>query len=394
VPDFIFAATDSAGNNVQGKTTAIDMASAVVQVAAMGYSLLQIELAAHPQPTQPTPFTGPQVQSNTIQMGAEANRQTTVQMDPISVPQSAAREPQKQTDLLKADAAQRMKVEKDLTRLGMRPDEIRRLVNASATTFEADPNSLPILTASPAATSAQFQSPSASKSKRVSASSLSSLESFAAQLNSASAAKSTAAVREVHLDLPPFRESSVAESVQAEALLRDASMMRRREKFKEAELKVREAIVLTPKDGAALELLGDILQGVGRVDEALAAYKRATEADSKRANAERKYGDLLMRQQNWNFADPEAVAPNRWLNSILSLLPGVGQAFNGDWAKAATFFILDVVCILLLFYSPWAVNKPGSHVRPITLASFALTIVTYIAAVMDSNISAARKRIG
>jgi tetratricopeptide (TPR) repeat protein len=184
----------------------------------------------------------------------------------------------------------------------------------------------------------------------------------------------------------------VAETIKAEGILRDASMLRRKEKFRDAEAKAREAIALTPSDAAALELLGDILQGVGKVDEALAAYKRATEADAKRSSAERKYGDLLMRQQNWNFGDPEAAPPNRWLNSILSLcLPGVGQAINGDWVKAICFFALDLVCAFLLFYSPWAVAQKGSHAGPITLASFALTIVTYIVSFIDSNISAARK---
>ncbi len=137
-------------------------------------------------------------------------------------------------------------------------------------------------------------------------------------------------------------------------------------------------------------MLGDILQGVGRVDEALAAYKRATEADAKRTAAERKYGDLLMRQQNWNFADPEAVAPNRWLNSIVSLLPGVGQAFNGDWVKAIVFFVLDLICALMI----WLATKTDSHVpRTVMFAALAFAIVTYLAALMDSNIAVARKRM-
>lgn len=375
MPEFLFAAGDTAGNKVQGQVAAVDMTGAVAQVAAMGYTLLHIELVGQPEPTPAVP---PADYASNRQPPAAAIA-TTIKPEPVQ-------------DVLKADSARRMKVESELTALGMSAEEIRRLVNASASTFEADPNAQPLLVPSRANPSLTppLAPKSSAKSNRITAASL---ESFASQLNSANAARSTAAVRDVQLGLPEFRESSTAETIQAETLLRDGSMLRRREKFHDAEAKVREAIFLTPKDAAALELLGDILQGVGKVDEALAAYKRATEADSKRASAERKYGELLMRQQNWNFADPEAVAPNRWLNSILSLcLPGVGQVYNGDWAKAIVFFALDLLCGFLLLYSPWAVTKKGSHVGTMTLALFALTIVTYIAALMDSNITAARKR--
>jgi len=394
VPDFIFAATDSSGNKVQGKATADDMGAAVLQVAGMGYSLLHIELVS-----PPVQNAVPQLQNTTTQMAAQPapqpppvrlppSQQVTTQIAPQPAATHADPAPQKQADLLRVDAAKRMKAESDLSRLGMSPDEIRRLMDASATTFEADPkamlNQMPLPSGAPAQLPLV---PGSAKSKRVSASSL---ESFAAQLNSTNAARNNAAIREVNLGLPEFRESTTAETIQAETLLRDASMLRRREKFKDAEQKARQAIALTPKDAAALELLGDILQGVGRVDEAIAAYKRAVEADPKRTAAERKYGDLLMRQQNWNFGDPEAVAPNRWLNSILSLLPGVGQLFNGDWVKAGLFFTLDLICGTMI----WMVTKPGPHSRSIELAAVVLTIVTYISAIMDSNISTNRKRTG
>lgn len=371
MPEFLFAATDAAGKSVQGKAAADDMSVAVAQISSMGYTLLHIELSASPAP------------GLTDAPGSEPQPSTPIALQPAA----AAEPPSPPKDLLKSDADRRRKLEQELVALGMSPDEIKRLINANANTTEADTGSMPMPVAIPSHSKPGAPATSASKGRKVTASSL---ESFAAQLTTDMAAKNKATVSSVNLGLPAFRESTTAEVIQAEALLREASMLRRREKFRDAEQKAREAIALTPKDPAALELLGDILQGVARVDEALSAYKRATEADPKRGSAERKYGDLLMRQQNWNFADPEAVAPNRWLNTILSLCPGLGQVYNGEIGKAIVFFCLDALCVGLLF---WAVDQKVTRVSPLTISIFGLTFATYIAAMIDSNISAAKRRL-
>ena len=188
--------------------------------------------------------------------------------------------------------------------------------------------------------------------------------------------------------LPEFRESSVQEVRAAETLLRDASMLRRREKFGEAEAKCREALELSPRDAAALEMLGDILQGVARIDEALAAYKRAREADPRRSSAEKKYADLLMRQENWVGYDPEALTPpNARLAVLLSLLlPGAGQFFYGSYIKGAVILLLDTLCIYLLAASPWGFPGSRQHggLHTSLIAIFAFAFVVYVGAVADT----------
>lgn len=404
---YLFAATDRMGNAIRGAVEAADMSDAVNQIARMGYTLLQVQAADAPQAsTTQAPVAGPPSATTSVsppptQPPSPTQTQILPGMAPAQQiparPQPVSPEPTQTMppvasgatqDILQADMAKRRKVEADLVRMGMTPDEIRRLLNASATTSN-DVAKTPV----PIATSLPVSAPAASaRSKRVTAASL---ESFAAELTSANAAKNVQSVENVRLNLPDFRESTMDEVRKSEALLREASMLRRRERYREAEAKCREALTLTPKDAAALELLGDLLQGVGRVDEALAAYQRATQADSTRVSAEKKYGDLLMRQQNWNFADPEATVPNRWFNSIVSLLlPGTGQAWNGEWGKALMFFALDLLCIYLLFWSPWAVTHPKKHDITLTLGSFILLFVIDIAALVDSNLVAARKRAG
>lgn len=215
------------------------------------------------------------------------------------------------------------------------------------------------------------------------------MEGLAAELLSAKAEAQARAVEQVSLGLPDFRDSSPQEIRQAEGLLREASMFRRREKFRDAEAKCREALNYAPKDAAALELLGDLMQGVGKINEALAAYKRAQKADPKRSSAERKYADLLMLQQSWNRLDPEAVPKNGYVAVMLSLLlPGAGQIYNGEYGKGVFFLLATTFCVFLLAWSPW--GFPAEHGRHHLTISFMICVVisaaVYIVALIDANV--------
>ena len=280
------------------------------------------------------------------------------------------------------DAEKRRRIEAEMTKLGLSPDEVRRLLNANSHTADVAPTPLPkpalISNMPPAST------PAKKGSDRVTADSL---QAFAAQLKAEKDAVRQVAITTAGKSLPEFRESSVAEIRAGEPLLRDATMLRRREKFVEAEAKCREALELVPKDAAALEMLGDILQGVARIDEALAAYKRAREADPRRASAEKKYADLLMRQENWANYDPEAAPPNVWLSVLLSLiLPGAGQFFYQSYVKGAIILLLDAICVYLLLGSPWGLAGSQVHkgIHSGLIAIFAFTIVVYIGAAADT----------
>jgi tetratricopeptide (TPR) repeat protein len=281
-----------------------------------------------------------------------------------------------------SDADKRKRIEAEMTKLGLSPDEVRRLLNANAHTADTSLSPLPKPTLIPPT------APRATMAKkgadRVTADSLA---AFAAQLKAEKSAARQVSITTAGRSLPEFRESSVQEARAAEALLRDANMLRRREKFVEAEAKVREALELTPKDGSALELLGDILQGVARIDEALAAYRRATEADPRRSSAEKKYADLLTRQENWSNYDPEAAAPNVRFSVLLSLcLPGAGQFFYQSYIKGSVFVVLDVIVFYLLFFSPLGVADKHKHagISVSLVALLAFTVVLYVAAIADT----------
>lgn len=252
-----------------------------------------------------------------------------------------------------ADKERRQKLERDLVTMGLNAEEIRRLLSAdSHTTKPPKASSTPAKASLPALPVTPPKEPAPSllgrrnkqNPNRVTAEHL---QSFAAELISKKAEAQVKVIEEATKELPAFRESSMQEKREAETLLREANNLRRREKFADAERKCREALEMIPKDAPALELLGDILVGVAKIDPALAAYRRAMEADPRRTTAEKKYGDLLVMQQQWSGVDPEAVQGNPWVPTLLStLLPGAGQIANGEWFKG----ILVMLSLVGIYY--------------------------------------------
>lgn len=261
-----------------------------------------------------------------------------------------------------SEAKRRERLQTELDRLGISAEEVRRLLGPD---------------------------PAAGQSERPA----SSAEALAAQLLTEQAEARIQAIDRIDLGLPPPRQAAAQDKVRADQLLRDAALMRRREKYREAEAKCREAIAMNPGDASAWEMLGDILQGVARVDEALAAYRGALKADPKRAASERKFADLLMRQQNWAAPDPESVPAARWLAVLLSLvMPGAGQVYNGEVAKGIVLFLLEAACVWELAWSPWGFVAARGGLRPGVVAPLVLAIVIYLGGMVDASLGAGRKQ--
>ncbi|MGC8668186.1 MAG: tetratricopeptide repeat protein [Chthonomonadales bacterium] len=189
------------------------------------------------------------------------------------------------------------------------------------------------------------------------------------------------------ITLPEFRPVSDAEKAQADRLLIQANIARRRNRYTEAERLCREAIEYTPSDAAALELYGDILQSIGRVDDALYAYDRARTADPNRSSAERKYAQLTLAQETDILSGAEGAAHrNPSLAVFLSAtLPGAGQVYNGQAAKGLAIALAELLAVYLWLWTP--LRNPTGHPN-LTAALVALAAVVYIYAVADANIGA------
>jgi len=106
----------------------------------------------------------------------------------------------------------------------------------------------------------------------------------------------------------------------------------------------------------AVELLGDVLHGLGKLDDALDEYRKALEKSSPPPpSVERKYARVALEIADRDrekemvqraFSEPEKKSTAHRNAAIAMLLsavaPGVGQIYNGDVIKgvilAGTFF--------------------------------------------------------
>jgi tetratricopeptide (TPR) repeat protein len=194
------------------------------------------------------------------------------------------------------------------------------------------------------------------------------------------------------ITLPPFRDASTEQRMEADRLLTSTNIARRRGNFAEAERLCREAIDRVPRDAIALEIYGDILQGVGRVDDALYAYQRATEADSKRRTAEKKYAELMLLQnREIDLLRQEFIPRNPNVAVFFSaLFPGAGQLYNGDSLKGLIIAVVMLVCVYVLGWTPYGFYHGQTTLGAPLVLSMITAGAVYIYAVVDANLTARR----
>ncbi|MEJ5252844.1 MAG: tetratricopeptide repeat protein, partial [Armatimonadota bacterium] len=91
----------------------------------------------------------------------------------------------------------------------------------------------------------------------------------------------------------PVGEDDELRREQIEKLLREAYIYQMRNELLQAEQRCRQVLELDASNAEALELLGDIQERTGRLEEAVQSYRQARDlspVDSPRyASAERKY---------------------------------------------------------------------------------------------------------
>lgn len=196
------------------------------------------------------------------------------------------------------------------------------------------------------------------------------------------------------ISFPEFRKPAQDEADEAERLLREAALSRRRGRFAEAAEKCSTAIQKAPRDAAGLELYGDVLQALGRVDDALAAYRRAGEADPRRKSAEKKYAQLLLMQDRSVAAfQGQAEATSPYLAVLLSALcPGAGQYYNGQTGKALVLAAGALVLLVALLWTPLGFPGSAGALTPSTAFLMTCLGVVYIFGLVDANISARTPR--
>jgi len=144
----------------------------------------------------------------------------------------------------------------------------------------------------------------------------------------------------------------------ANALLGEAVLLRAQGKRKEGLAKCQEALKLLPENAEAFEILGDLYAETGLPEAAIEAYKRVLELDPARLMAETKIARAALQkqrieQQRQLAQDllegrlPRGQTRSPATAGLLSLLlPGLGQAYNHHWLKAAALLCIYVFLFL------------------------------------------------
>lgn len=194
------------------------------------------------------------------------------------------------------------------------------------------------------------------------------------------------------LTLPEPREATAEEQAEAGRILGRANLAYRRGSVDEALELCRQAVFLTPRDAVALELYGDVLQSLGRVDDALLCYRTAVEVAPNRASAERRYAELrLMQERSIALLQEELIPRNRLVAVLMSaLLPGAGQLYNGEPVKGLAVALGALAFVVVLGWTPLGFRPGLTSIPPslvlITLCAAAL----YVYAVVDASLGATR----
>ncbi len=160
----------------------------------------------------------------------------------------------------------------------------------------------------------------------------------------------------------PVGEDDELRREQIEKLLREAYIYQMRNELLQAEQRCRQVLELDAHNAEALELLGDIQERTGRLEEAIQSFRQARDlspVDSPRyASAERKYAAAVLKQQGISASDlpPEPASPLMAIAASL-VFPGLAQWLMDDRTKGGVLMAIWLILLLLMAFSPWGVQN-------------------------------------
>ena len=218
----------------------------------------------------------------------------------------------------------------------------------------------------------------------------------------------------------PRRNERSPEQVRAhvQALMGEATLLRVRGVYDEAEARCLEALDLDRSHAEGRELLADVLMAQGRPAEAVAQYRWALQQAPGRAALETKLARAVLRQaaleQERQLAQellegkltPEAERKPGPAALLSGLIPGLGQLYNHELAKGMVLACLFVVAVVGLALSALGgvaaavragAPQAGAAPQPANVVLsgralwwLALLVVVWLYAVGDAAVEASR----
>ncbi len=160
---------------------------------------------------------------------------------------------------------------------------------------------------------------------------------------------------------------------------------------------LKEAQALAPKASVVLEVLGDDAADRRQVKDAIEFYRRAKEADTKNASADKKHADLVFRTQavsaSIGMTEFENVASSRSATMLSIFVPGLGHMVTGQVAKGAGYTLVWVGAIIWFVLTPGGIqgivamvsNRSEPKLNMVVFIPMFLGLVTWLAAMIDMN---------
>ena len=199
---------------------------------------------------------------------------------------------------------------------------------------------------------------------------------------------------------------TIEQEQEVHRLMTLAHLQRMRGQIRDAEDTCRKALEMSPQDVKVREELGDILYEESKLDMALAEYRAALTISPGAESLEKKFAKVTLEIGEAEHAKQLAedmfrnprkhgVRPRNPVVAVISsIVPGLGQLYNGQVIKAGIIFgavLLLTIALATLQHYPRGIQTTAEFfyfTDPLVMILGILAAMAYIYGVIDAPLTA------
>lgn len=212
-------------------------------------------------------------------------------------------------------------------------------------------------------------------------------------------------------------QDDIRRKAEIDKLISLSNVHRLRGELLEAEDACRKAIELDESDAALRELLGDVLYARGQLESARDEFRKALDIDPSRASAETKFAKVVLEIGEMEYGKKLAMEmlenPSKFQTPhsplaafILSITPGLGQLYLGEYVKGGIILGVFTFSLLMLaaakedlkatlralgsIFKP--VGETGVPLSGVAIVFLSIIVFLYIYAVIDVAVTASKPK--
>lgn len=199
---------------------------------------------------------------------------------------------------------------------------------------------------------------------------------------------------------------TIEQEQEVDRLMTLAHLQRMRGQIRDAEDTVRKALEISPGDMKIREMLGDILHEEGKLDMALAEYRAALAITPGSESLEKKFAKVTLEigeaEHQKQLAEDMIRNPRKYgtyvrspvVAVISSIVPGLGQLYNGQVVKAGIIFgavLLFMIALATLQHYPKGIQTIAEffyHTNALVMILGILALMAWVYGFIDAPITA------